>query len=60
MAVGKLVIEFTLTGKDHAEKLLEAAQLARDLADDQPWNHEANEIADLIEQGLKGLRAGVK
>jgi hypothetical protein len=60
MAVGKLVIEFTLKGTQHAEKLLEAAQLARDMADDRPWNYEANEIAELVEQGLKGLKAGVK
>lgn len=60
MARMNLSVQFTLNGREYATKLLEAAQLAREMADHQPWNFEANEIATLIEEGVKGLTTKVE
>ena len=59
--MGCIEIRFAIPNADDARKLFEAAMIAEEMADDMPWNSEAREIAELIREGVKGVRCeGVK
>lgn len=54
--VGTVIIDVRIESEAAVRRLIKAAHLAEELAEDQPWNSNAKRIADLIRDGLKGVK----
>lgn len=54
--MGTIVVSVRFENRKAFDSLVEAAHLAEELAEDMPWNPDAQKIADLIRDGIKSVK----